>query len=200
MPNPNDPRVKRTRKMLQESLIALILERGYDDLTITDITERAELRRATFYLHYKDKEELLLALLSETFDRLVSELNSESNDIITREGEKAVLLTLFRHVEANADLYRSILKVQGSMGIIQYVRRYMAAQAREKLAAVTLTDDLPTSPDLLANSMAGMQFSNIMMWLDEGLSYTAEEMAEMCLWDNLFAAREQLRRKLNEAG
>ena len=55
-----DRRVNRTRRLLRESLMKLVAEKGYDSVTIEDITETAELGRTTFYLHYRDKEELLL--------------------------------------------------------------------------------------------------------------------------------------------
>lgn len=48
-----DRRVRRTRRALQDSLTSLILEKGYDAVTVEDITDRADLGRTTFYLHYK---------------------------------------------------------------------------------------------------------------------------------------------------
>jgi AcrR family transcriptional regulator len=58
---PLDRRIQRTRQLLRNALFALIIERGYESIAIQDITERANLGRATFYLHYQDKEELLKA-------------------------------------------------------------------------------------------------------------------------------------------
>src|ERR1041385_2364465 len=69
-----DRRKVRTRQMLRDALIALILEKGYDTTTVEDITNRANLGRATFYLHYRDKDELLLHTLEATFDELVKNL------------------------------------------------------------------------------------------------------------------------------
>ena len=58
---PLDRRIQRTRQLLREALFALIVERGYEAITVQDITERANLGRTTLYLHYRDKEELLKA-------------------------------------------------------------------------------------------------------------------------------------------
>ena len=57
-----DRRVQRTRQLLSSALLKLIEERGYDSLTVNDITEQANVGRATFYLHYQDKEQLLVAM------------------------------------------------------------------------------------------------------------------------------------------
>ena len=54
-----DPRVIRTRSVLRDSLMILIREMGYDAITVQHITDRARLNRATFYLHYRDKQDLL---------------------------------------------------------------------------------------------------------------------------------------------
>jgi len=69
-----DRRQQRTRRLLKAALISLILERGYDDLTIQDITDRADVRRATFYLHYATKDELLAQVLAAMFDELVAQI------------------------------------------------------------------------------------------------------------------------------
>src|SRR5438067_9701914 len=99
-----DPRVVRTQQMLRDALIALILEKGYDAITIQDITDKAGLRRATFYLHYKDKEELLFAILGETFDELVCKIDQLRMQLITPEAEMAMHLIIFKHAQENADL------------------------------------------------------------------------------------------------
>src|SRR5689334_21361134 len=64
-----DRRVGRTRDLLQKALLELIDERGYDAITIQDIVDRANVARATFYVHYTSKDDLFLscheAILSE---------------------------------------------------------------------------------------------------------------------------------------
>jgi AcrR family transcriptional regulator len=65
-----DRRIGRTRRALKEALTALVLEKGYDSLTVEELTQRADLSRTTFYLHYRDKEQLLL----ESVDVMVNDL------------------------------------------------------------------------------------------------------------------------------
>lgn len=57
--NPNDPRAKRTRKYIQKAFTDLLAEKDFEDISIQDIKERADLNRATFYNHFQDKYELL---------------------------------------------------------------------------------------------------------------------------------------------
>src|SRR3989337_4369074 len=63
--NRPDRRIQRTRQALRRTLMELIKEKGYDSISVEEITQRANLGRATFYLHYKDKEDLLIDEFSE---------------------------------------------------------------------------------------------------------------------------------------
>ena len=73
-------RILRTRRLLHEALVSLILEKGYADITVQDILDRANVGRSTFYAHFRDKEDLLLS----GFDRLVEEFQMEYPQIADR--------------------------------------------------------------------------------------------------------------------
>lgn len=68
-----DPRVKRTRKLLQQAFAELLSEREFHSITVNDITERAEVNRATFYLHFDDKYALLSYSVREALQQLLNQ-------------------------------------------------------------------------------------------------------------------------------
>ena len=70
-----DRRVRRTRRALRKALNDLMEEKGYDQVTIEDLTERADIGRTTFYLHYSAKQDLLLEQFGEMIDQLVAQLS-----------------------------------------------------------------------------------------------------------------------------
>jgi len=70
-----DPRVRRTRQLLQEALRKLLDQKRFDDITVQDITEAATLNRATFYAHYPDNFALLGELIRVTFLQLLTQRN-----------------------------------------------------------------------------------------------------------------------------
>src|ERR1700682_2039797 len=70
-----DPRVRRTRQLLQDALRRLLEQKEFDKITIQDITEAATLNRATFYAHYPDKFKLLEELIRVSFLQLLAERN-----------------------------------------------------------------------------------------------------------------------------
>ena len=68
--SPNDPRILRTRLLIRSAFLDLIREKGFDAVSVQDITDRATLNRATFYLHYQDKHDLMESLIQEVLDEL----------------------------------------------------------------------------------------------------------------------------------
>lgn len=76
----NDPRVKRTRAMIRQSFIDLLAVKDFEDITVQDIVDRAELNRATFYNHYQDKYQLLDATMADLFaETLASWIPQDAN-------------------------------------------------------------------------------------------------------------------------
>lgn len=104
-----DRRIIRTRHLLRSALLALIRERGFDLITVQDITERAGLNRATFYLHYADKHDLLSQTVRETLDEMSAlrpPLNPERPGDFDAERLRLFFVSLFEHVMTNAEFYR----------------------------------------------------------------------------------------------
>src|SRR5215510_4033298 len=58
-----DRRVQKTRKLLQDALIELVAEKGYESVTIREILDTANVGRSTFYAHFQDKDQLLHSIL-----------------------------------------------------------------------------------------------------------------------------------------
>jgi len=68
-----DPRILRTRKLLQQALVNLLKEKEFDSISVQDIAEAATINRATFYDHYPDKFSLLECTVGSRFNELLSE-------------------------------------------------------------------------------------------------------------------------------
>src|SRR5437879_10701472 len=100
-----DRRVRRTQHLLARALIALTLEKGYETVTIRDITERADIGYATFFRHYRDKEELLEDVLDVVLAALIDLLCPATPGA----DPTAFGLLLFRYVQAHSALVRLLL-------------------------------------------------------------------------------------------
>lgn len=174
-----DRRVRRTRRQLSEAMLSLLIERNYEDITIQEITERADLNRATFYHHFNHKDELLAAALEARFDELVESFGKLPTDSTILDDRTPELMT-FRHVAQHAKLYKVLLSDRGMGHVIYRIIHYIAHFAETKLLAVKphrLKTSVPN--ELLAQHIAGSIFAMLSWWVANDLPYTPEEMAEI---------------------
>jgi AcrR family transcriptional regulator len=182
MERKTDPRVIRTRQMLRDALITLILERGYDAISIQDITDKAGLRRATFYLHYRDKDELLFNILRDSFDHLVTDMESISGHSRTDYGvmyvEYKVNLVIFQHVQENAALYRSIFNGHGAATITNFILTYLIERTKKDLLEYDCEFHVPMDVYVAYSSTTKLNMA--IWWLNAGMPYSPEDMAEIC--------------------
>ena len=175
-----DPRVVRTRHVLREALVANILEKGYDATSIQDITDRAGLRRATFYLHYRDKEELMLAMMQEMLSELMQKMEAQSAQAFSPETQSSEDLLTFLHVQERAGLYRAVLSGQGAAEITRGVREFLAERIRQNCTRKHPDLDLSMPIDVLANYLATVKLHMVIWWLESGMPYAPQQMAQMC--------------------
>src|SRR5579883_104407 len=112
-----DLRIRRTHHFLQEAIIELVTEKGFDAITVGDIAERAMINRATFYRHYQDKYDLVVRIFEETANHLVEKMKPFYEDSDPGEKEENILeiwVQFFEHVAQHARLYRAMLGKNGS--------------------------------------------------------------------------------------
>jgi AcrR family transcriptional regulator len=175
--SPLDRRIQRTRQLLREALFALIVERGYEAITVQDITERANLGRTTLYLHYRDKEELLQASLKTLIDELRQEVElSEETTCPYRRRS----IRVFEHVTHQQHLYRALLSEAGSAGIGDLMRAYFADLYQRRIVEpLSLGNILSAKGEMIAASAAGALFGLLSWWLTHDLSPSAEEMGDL---------------------
>lgn len=121
-----DRRIVRTRGALQEALIGLILEKGYDAITVNDIIGRADVARSTFYAHHGGKESVFLdsiGSLREFLSKAQREARGDSNG---RAQLLAFSLAMFEHADGHRDLYQALMRDQGGAAAINAIRQMLA--------------------------------------------------------------------------
>ena len=175
-----DRRVERTRMLLHEALMALILEKGYESVTVQDILDRANLGRSTFYSHYRDKDELFL----KGFDHLQAMLEKRHSQMADKtDGQSTefnLSLELFRHAQQNYRLYKALVgKHSGHMVmthahtlLTDFLRHYLEPYYRNK-------NKTGVSREIMAHWLVSSFLSLLTWWLDNNLPYTAERMDEI---------------------
>jgi AcrR family transcriptional regulator len=186
-PSQLDPRVRRTRRALQDAVLALAEERDVAAITVRDITQRAEVNRGTFYLHYRDKDDLL----AQTLDALFDEFTAEDRAFVDAHGRLAPdvvpppLLDFFRHVGARPRLYRRLLGGSGATAFAARLRLFEERQFLRVWREMGLVSAPGSAPAELRARFATTALQGAVgWWLDCGQSGSAETMAEW-LWQLL---------------
>src|SRR6266487_1086075 len=114
-------RLKRTQKLLREALIELIEERGFDSLTIGELTERAMVSRAAFYRNYRDKYDLVEQIFEEAMNALLTAVGD-----LGREHPPEIWVQFFEHIAEYERLYRALLGKKGSSWFVWKMRAALA--------------------------------------------------------------------------
>jgi len=174
-----DRRIIRTCKQLRDAMIELMRERGFDEISVRDITDRADLGRATFYLHYRDKKELLLEILDTIASEYVQKIQEVTPIDWTSPDNSSVKL-IFEYSAKNADLYQVIMKGQGRWDISLHLHEIIANHVGQFIqTTIAKTRKVPAvPPDFLANYFAGSLLSLIFWWLEKKMPYSADQMVE----------------------
>jgi len=161
-----DRRVRRTQHLLAEALIALTLEKGYEAVTIRDITERADIGYATFFRHYHDKDELLKDVLDVVLNELIVLLCTP----LPAADPTTTGVLLFRYVQEHEEVVRVLLK--------SHTLRQNSIQAAT-LSTINKTMPQPDSivpPEIAAHHIVASTMTLIEWWLDHQMPYPAERM------------------------
>jgi AcrR family transcriptional regulator len=183
-PRKPDRRIERTKHLLFEALVVLTIERGYESITLQDIAERANVARTTFYLHYKDKDELLFDGVRSMIDELIAKLHNDGKLLSNVTSHTSLMddASDFEHVAKYADFYRVMLGRQGSAAFLASIRDYLAMiMQRDILSTLkTLGHDSALPSDLIAYYLAGAELGVIAWWLNQNdLTLSAPQMARM---------------------
>ncbi|PXY29113.1 TetR/AcrR family transcriptional regulator [Prauserella sp. PE36] len=178
-----DRRTRRTKRLLRNAMVELVLQNGFDNVTVEDITEHADISRATFYKYYSDKQALLNQIVSDVHAELQARLvplAPESSRGFT--GKPA--LELFRHAREERDAYRVILRGEGHGTALRTFIDIRTASAARIFAerAANLGVTMRIQPELLARAWVGEQVAILQWWLEQDEpTMTAEEITQMLL-------------------
>jgi AcrR family transcriptional regulator len=152
-----DRRVQRTRRALRDALIALLAERGWDDLSVQDICDRADIGRSTFYTHFDDKEELLRA----GFEDLRAVLRA--GRAAGGDGPLGFARGLIAHVHDNQQLFRAIVGRRAGHFIEHRFRQLVIDVVRDSLAGLQLARPIA---EATVHHVAGAFVQLLTWWID----------------------------------
>jgi AcrR family transcriptional regulator len=162
-----DRRVRRTQRQLRDALVTLILERGWDAVSVQDVCARADVGRSTFYVHFADKEELLLS----GFDELHASLDAARP---AREGPFGFAEALLEHAKDNVRLFRAVVGKKSGQQVVRRFRDVVFHLVEAELGGLGVAE-----PDraLVARFVSGGFVDLMTAWLDRPASVPPSALA-----------------------
>jgi AcrR family transcriptional regulator len=163
-----DRRVARTRAMLHQTLMSLIVKQGYEAITIKGICDSANVGRSTFYAHYTSKDDLMRSGL-ENLRRVLVDRQRDAlatpEDIRHRSLDFS--LTLFEHTRDHIDLHRGL--VSGGAIALGVIRQILCDLVRDELAATVDKKSADAIPrEFVVQYVVGAYMAVLTWWLDGG--------------------------------
>ncbi|MGX1832189.1 TetR/AcrR family transcriptional regulator [Paenibacillus taichungensis] len=179
--NDADPRVIRTRRLLQDAFASLIQEKDFESITVKDIAERATVNRATFYAHFVDKFEILEAKLMESFMRIINR-RINGHEVLNEQTIQSIFLGVCDFHEGLSTMCK---RRYTSLGAV------FELQIKEKIQSILLSfidkDKMPSSPNahLLINTASIMlswgMYGAAYVWNNEGRPSSAESFVKQTM-------------------
>jgi AcrR family transcriptional regulator len=169
----SDRRSRRSRRLIVDALLGLMLEKRFDRITVQEIIDRADVGRNTFYAQFRNKEDVLESELERVFGLLHEQhLASAENSA----GQLLPSLELFRHVQEQQAFYPALVRGLASDPHYLTVHRSRRDRAARQLALAGDTRTLAVPPEIVADYLAGAFLTLTHWWLDHGLPYSPEQM------------------------
>ena len=180
---PVDRRIVRTRLAIREALVELINDKGFDALTVSDLVRQANINRGTFYLHYKDKFDLLeqteTEILQEIQHIFLRTNSLQAGDFNNNDALQRLVIMMLEYVKEHADLMDAFLGLQGNYSFITRIRRMM--EENLELGALTglKRENLSVPQEYLIAYVLHAHLGVLQAWLAAGCKEPPQEIASI---------------------
>jgi AcrR family transcriptional regulator len=168
-----DRRSQRTQRALMDALIALLAVKNYDEISINDIVDHANVGRATFYVHFQDKDDLLRNGFERVLDMLIQHISLVEAD----QNLQLDTTPLFLHAKGHYELYRMLVWGSGFEVLTKDGHAALSAKFLESFTLFLSGKPEPPVPlAILSYSVAGTLLMLLKWWLDNKMPYSPEYM------------------------
>ena len=172
-----DPRVRRTRRLLREAMVSLIMEKDFNSITIRDVTDRAEVAYITFFRHFESLDQLLMEVLDEGLAELRDHIET-----LAKQSETSALETegrlIFEYIKQKADLFHILFKSQSVARIRKKIVHTIAVIFQQSCAPLARSNSQVTI-DIMSNHIATSLLSLIEWWLENNMKPAPAEMGKV---------------------
>lgn len=183
-----DARVRRTQDALGDAMMELFQEKPWESITVQDVLDRAGVGRSTFYVHYKDKDDLFWSDAEEFLEAMSGWL-SRSGEVSDRV---AAVRELFAHVAESEKLYEAFVRSGRQHDFLELAEGYFARAIASRLAVLDRSKDVPAEARAaLGRALSGALLSLLRAWLaqrERMPARDADALFHRLVWSGVTAA------------
>lgn len=172
-----DRRIRRTRRLLKESLIQLMQEKEFMNISVREVTERADLNRGTFYLHYQDTRHLLQDIENETLLEFQQMLD-QYREAPQKRSLMPMLNPLIDYVSENAGICRVLFENSAAIDFLSRLRQGIHENVQEIIQEL-FPDTEGAVVDYFFEFITCGLIGLMKHWLDSGQALPREQLAEI---------------------
>lgn len=178
-----DRRVARSKQAFKSALLALLAEKDFQEITITEIVDRADFNRGTFYAHYTNKDGLLDDVIDDVLSGLLDSYREPYKHVESFHLDElsVTAVKLFDHIYENADFYSTMLKAKGISGFQEKMFRELKAISQEELTVSNADTPPGLNEDLQLTYQTYALLGMIVYWVQEDFIYSPSYMTEQLL-------------------
>ena len=171
-----DRRVIKTRRELKKGLAALMKEKSVNQITVKELVEEVDINRSTFYLHFKDIQDLLREI-EENMEAQIKRAIEEHPIVSGNENAFYFIEDMFRVLDEEREISKALIGPNGDMGFIHRIERIIKENSRGTLEKMFpgKKEDLKYFYAFCLSGCLGL----VKVWLNEGEEKSPEEMAQM---------------------
>ncbi|HLR70677.1 MAG TPA: TetR/AcrR family transcriptional regulator [Pseudogracilibacillus sp.] len=175
-----DLRIVKTKQFLRDALLELILENGFESITVKNLTERAQINRSTFYAHYYDKYDLLERTIDEMLLSFAEEVAPKSVEELTEANiPKAFFLRAFQYIHKHARFFTVMMGKNGIPSFQRQMLQIISQFMEDRLEKFhPQLDKMAVPKAFFISYVAHANLGIISYWLENDLKYSPQYMAE----------------------
>lgn len=176
-----DRRQRKTREAIFNAFILLLSKKNYNNITVGEIIEVADIGRATFYSHFETKDYLLKDLCTEFFDHLFLHKENDTHNIFNCDITDSPFLHLFKHIKKNDNNLCKLLTCKNNELFLEYFRKGVKILVQKQYALFKQKKPTAIPEDFWLNYITSTFIETLRWWLDNKMKESPEKITEYFL-------------------
>ncbi|CAI3322464.1 TetR/AcrR family transcriptional regulator [Enterococcus cecorum] len=180
-----DLRTKRTRKMILEAFINLVEEKGYEHVTVSDIASQAMINRATFYAHFKDKQDVYDYIFKEAvaqFMIVLAPVQLGRTNQLQLHAIEQIITHIFEKIQENRVFFKTVLNAHGNEQLRKQISQILRSTYANIFEQVEIREkDFIVPIDFIIEYMSSTFMASLHWWINQEISFSPKQMAQLII-------------------